>query len=52
VRLWILSGLHVELTRGWDLPSDDARPQFDVLVSIAPARTALRGLTKDEDIGV
>jgi predicted phosphodiesterase len=32
VRLWILSDLHVELTRGWDLPSDDARPQFDVLV--------------------
>jgi predicted phosphodiesterase len=32
VRLWILSDLHVELTRGWDLPSGDARPQFDVLV--------------------
>jgi predicted phosphodiesterase len=32
VRLWVLSDLHVELTRGWDLPSADARPQFDVLV--------------------
>jgi predicted phosphodiesterase len=32
VRLWVLSDLHVELTRGWDLPSGDARPQFDVLV--------------------
>jgi predicted phosphodiesterase len=32
VRLWILSDLHVELTRGWDLPSGDARPLFDVLV--------------------
>ncbi|MEH2506836.1 hypothetical protein V1290_005647 [Bradyrhizobium sp. AZCC 1578] len=30
--LWILSDLHVELTHGWDLPSGDARPQFDVLV--------------------
>ncbi|OKO83241.1 metallophosphoesterase [Bradyrhizobium sp. AS23.2] len=32
MRLWILSDLHVELTRGWDLPSGDARPDFDVLV--------------------
>ncbi|WGD51457.1 metallophosphoesterase [Bradyrhizobium sp. CB1650] len=30
--VWILSDLHVELTRGWDLPSGDARPRFDVLV--------------------
>lgn len=30
--LWILSDLHVELTRGWDLPSGGARPRFDVLV--------------------
>nr|WP_306235679.1 metallophosphoesterase [Bradyrhizobium sp. Bra64] len=30
--LWILSDLHVELTRGWDLPPVDARPAFDVLV--------------------
>lgn len=32
MRLWILSDLHVELTRGWDLPSGDARPDFDVMV--------------------
>lgn len=30
--LWVLSDLHLELTRGWDLPSDAARPHFDVLV--------------------
>jgi predicted phosphodiesterase len=27
-----MSDLHLELTRGWDLPSGDARPAFDVLV--------------------
>jgi predicted phosphodiesterase len=32
VLLWILSDLHVELTRGWDLPPPAARPRFDVLV--------------------
>jgi Icc-related predicted phosphoesterase len=32
VRLWILSDLHLELTRGWDLPTGDARPDFDVLI--------------------
>jgi predicted phosphodiesterase len=32
VLLWILSDLHLELTRGWDLPSEGARPRFDVLV--------------------
>ena len=32
MRLWILSDLHVDLTRGWDLPSGDARPNFDALV--------------------
>jgi Icc-related predicted phosphoesterase len=32
MRLWILSDLHLELTRGWDLPFGDARPDFDVLV--------------------
>jgi Icc-related predicted phosphoesterase len=32
VRLWILSDLHLELTRGWDLPSGGDRPDFDVLV--------------------
>ena len=32
MRLWILSDLHVELTRGWDLPPPVARPDFDILV--------------------
>lgn len=32
VRLWVLSDLHLELTRGWDLLEGDARPRFDVLV--------------------
>lgn len=32
MRLWILSDLHLELTRGWDLPFASARPRFDVLV--------------------
>ncbi|MBB1090461.1 metallophosphoesterase family protein [Rhodopseudomonas palustris] len=32
MRLWILSDLHLELTRGWDLPAGDARPAFGVLV--------------------
>jgi predicted phosphodiesterase len=32
VRLWILSDLHVELTRGWDLPGPAERPDFDVMV--------------------
>jgi predicted phosphodiesterase len=30
--LWIMSDLHLDLTRGWDLPSVAARPRFDVLV--------------------
>ena len=30
--LWILSDLHLEFTLGWELPSGDARPRFDVLV--------------------
>ncbi len=30
--LWIVSDLHLELTRGWDLPLGNARPQFDVMV--------------------
>jgi 3',5'-cyclic AMP phosphodiesterase CpdA len=30
--LWILSDLHLEFTPGWELPSADARPRFDVLV--------------------
>ena len=32
MRLWILSDLHVELTRGWELPSPAERPDFDILV--------------------
>ena len=32
MRLWILSDLHMELTRGWDLPGPGERPDFDVLV--------------------
>jgi Icc-related predicted phosphoesterase len=32
VRLWIMSDLHLELTRGWDLPGVGERPDFDVLV--------------------
>jgi predicted phosphodiesterase len=32
VRLWTLSDLHLELTRGWDLPASADRPDFDVLV--------------------
>ena len=30
--LWIMSDLHLELTRGWDLPPVGARPDYDVLV--------------------
>jgi predicted phosphodiesterase len=32
MRLWSLSDLHVEPTRGWDLPAANGRPRFDVLV--------------------
>jgi predicted phosphodiesterase len=32
VLLWILSDLHLELSRGWDLPSVGARPHFDVMI--------------------
>jgi predicted phosphodiesterase len=32
VRIWILSDLHLELTRGWDLPSPADRPAFDVMI--------------------
>jgi predicted phosphodiesterase len=32
LRLWIMSDLHVELTRGWDLPELDERPPFDVMI--------------------
>ncbi|WFT94403.1 metallophosphoesterase [Bradyrhizobium barranii] len=32
MRLWIMSDIHLELTRGWDLPAGDARPEFDVMI--------------------
>lgn len=32
VLLWIVSDLHLELTRGWDLPSGEARPHFDFMI--------------------
>jgi Icc-related predicted phosphoesterase len=32
LRLWIQSDLHLELTRGWDLPAVGDRPDYDVLV--------------------
>jgi predicted phosphodiesterase len=32
VRLWLLSDLHIELSRDWDLPAPGARPDYDVLV--------------------
>lgn len=30
--LWVVSDLHLEATRGWDLPSVEERPHFDVMV--------------------
>jgi predicted phosphodiesterase len=30
--LWIMSDIHLESTRGWDLPGPDERPRFDVLI--------------------
>lgn len=33
MRLWILSDLHLESTRGWDLPPVGARPSYDVMVA-------------------
>jgi predicted phosphodiesterase len=32
MRIWTLSDLHLETTRGWDLPPPETRPEFDVLV--------------------
>lgn len=32
MRLWIVSDLHMELTRGWDLPDVQSRPPFEVMV--------------------
>jgi len=31
-RLWVLSDLHIELTRQWDLPAAHQRPGFDVAI--------------------
>jgi len=32
MKLWIMSDIHLELSRGWDLPDLAERPDFDVLV--------------------
>ena len=32
MRLWIMSDLHLEVTRGGDLPSAGERPRFDVMI--------------------
>lgn len=32
MRLWIMNDLHLETTRGWDLPMGEARPDFDVMI--------------------
>lgn len=32
MKLWIMSDIHIELSRGWDLPHPAERPDFDVLV--------------------
>jgi predicted phosphodiesterase len=32
LRLWVQSDLHMESTRGWDLPAASERPAYDVLV--------------------
>jgi predicted phosphodiesterase len=32
MKIWILCDLHLELTRGWDLPAVGKRPDFDVMV--------------------
>lgn len=32
MKLWIMSDIHLELSRGWDLPPRAERPDFDVLV--------------------
>lgn len=32
LRVWTLSDIHLETTRGWDLPPPEGRPGFDVLV--------------------
>lgn len=40
-RIWVLSDLHMELTRGWDLPAPDERPEFDVLVIAGDLTTGM-----------
>ncbi|MHC2674481.1 putative phosphodiesterase [Bradyrhizobium diazoefficiens] len=32
MKLWVMSDLHLELTRGWDLPTAELRPDFDVMI--------------------
>ena len=32
MRLWIMNDLHLEMTRGWDLPGVGERPDFDVMI--------------------
>lgn len=32
MNIWFLSDIHLELTRPWDLPPPDERPEYDVLV--------------------
>lgn len=32
MKIWIMSDLHIELSFGWDLPGEEERPDFDVLV--------------------
>ncbi|UFW48184.1 MULTISPECIES: metallophosphoesterase [Bradyrhizobium] len=32
MRLWTVSDLHLEMTRGWDLPAPADRPAFDVMI--------------------
>jgi Icc-related predicted phosphoesterase len=32
MKIWTVSDLHMELTRGWDLPAPGERPDYDVLV--------------------
>jgi 3',5'-cyclic AMP phosphodiesterase CpdA len=56
-RLWVMSDLHLELSRGWDLPTGDARPDFDVLVVAGDLVTRMeRGVkwllrrVKDRDV--
>lgn len=32
MRLWPMSDIHLELTKGWSFPPPEARPDFDVLI--------------------